>query len=52
MLESEKRPRQCMKLMRQIDGEAMTGKQLRMSEAIIKKARRSIGEGVLDVAEY
>ena len=52
MLESKQRPRQCMKLMRQIDGQSMTGKQLRMAEAIIKKARRKIGEGVLDVAEF
>lgn len=51
MLESEDRPRQCMKIVRQIDHESMTGKQLRLAEAIVRKARKRIGEGSLDLAE-
>lgn len=51
MLESEDRPRQCMKIVRQIDGETMTGKQLRLAETLIKTARKRIVDGSLDLAE-
>jgi len=51
MLETQDRPRQCMKVVRQIDGETMTGKQLRLATAIIRKARQRIGDGSLDLAE-
>lgn len=51
MLEVEDRPRQCIKIVRQIDGEVMQGKHLKLAEMMIRKAKRKIGEGSLDLTE-
>ncbi|QEG23877.1 rhomboid family intramembrane serine protease [Mariniblastus fucicola] len=47
-LSSLDRPRECIRIMRTIDGEQIAGKHLKAAEAVLKKAREKIAQGAID----
>ena len=50
-LVSEDRPRKCLQIIRQIDGETLSGKQLKRAEAIVRSAKQKIVEGAIDFTD-
>jgi membrane associated rhomboid family serine protease len=50
-LKHEGRPKKCLEILRQLEGETLGGKQRKQAQAMIQLARREIAEGSLDLSE-
>ena len=48
VLQVEERPRECIRIMQQIEGETLQGKQLKLAQAIIAKAKKKMADGAID----
>jgi membrane associated rhomboid family serine protease len=45
----EERPRLCIKILRQIEGETLQPKQLKLAKAMISKAKKAMADGAIDL---
>lgn len=48
VLQVEERPRECIRIMREIEGETLQGKQLKLAKAIIAMAKKQMADGAID----